>query len=278
MARPRRRRPPDWLVYGGAVLALTALAIGEQERADAPPAPPPMQGLDPALAPGAAFKAVEVKRAPASGVAAVAGTAFSVSDAGVWVTARHVVSGCSRTAVMVSQGRGVAARVVADRSSDLAVLITQGGAPPLPLAPYRALLKGQRGYQPGFPQGTAGETATRYLGFDVLRPPGRGARPQTVTAWAEVGRTDGLSGSLAGLSGAPVLDWRGQVVGVILAESPRRGRLYSATGEALRAALAAAGQAPSGFARGETITTENYGRAADDLRRDLRVAQVVCLE
>ena len=27
----------------------------------------------------------------------------------------------------------------------------------------------------------------------------------------------------------------------------------------------------------EPVTTENYGRVADDLRRDLRVAQVVCL-
>jgi hypothetical protein len=34
---------------------------------------------------------------------------------------------------------------------------------------------------------------------------------------------------------------------------------------------------PSGFARGQAITTDNYGRAADGLRRDLRVAQVVCL-
>ena len=35
------------------------------------------------------------------------------------------------------------------------------------------------------------------------------------------------------------------------------------------AARAAAGRA--------SITIDNYGRVADDLRRDLRVAQVVCL-
>ncbi|HYD44523.1 MAG TPA: serine protease, partial [Phenylobacterium sp.] len=28
---------------------------------------------------------------------------------------------------------------------------------------------------------------------------------------------------------------------------------------------------------GEAITIDNYGRAADSLRRDLRVAQVICL-
>jgi hypothetical protein len=29
---------------------------------------------------------------------------------------------------------------------------------------------------------------------------------------------------------------------------------------------------------GEPITTDNYGRVADTLRRDLRVAQVICLK
>ena len=90
-------------------------------------------------------------------------------------------------------------------------------------------------------------------------------------------RTDGLNGSLAGLSGAPVLDAKGQVVGVTLAESPRRGRIYSAPRRAIRDALAQAGQVPAAFALGQRITTDNYGRAADALRRDLSVAQVVCL-
>ena len=75
-----------------------------------------------------------------------------------------------------------------------------------------------------------------------------------------------------------MLDAKGEVVGVTLAESPRRGRIYSAPRRALAAALAAAGQAPAGFAPGQPITTDNYGRAADALRRDLSVAQVVCLD
>jgi hypothetical protein len=74
-----------------------------------------------------------------------------------------------------------------------------------------------------------------------------------------------------------VLDRTGQVVGVTLAESARRARVYSSTPQAMRAALALAKVQPSDFARGQAITTDNYGRAADSLRRDLRVAQVVCL-
>ena len=74
-----------------------------------------------------------------------------------------------------------------------------------------------------------------------------------------------------------VLDAAGQVVGLTLAEAPRRGRIYAASGEAIRAAMAKAGARPSSLARGEVIDVDNYGRVADTLRRDLRVARVVCL-
>ena len=146
------------------------------------------------------------------------------------------------------------------------------------LAVRYPLGKGQIAFHPGYPRGQAGEAASRYLGAYWLPSPHRGSPAQPVQAWAEVGKTDGLKGSLAGLSGAPVLDAKGQVVGVTLAESPRRGRIYSAPRRAIRAALIAAGQKPAVFAQGQPITTDNYGRAADAMRRNLSVAEVVCLD
>jgi S1-C subfamily serine protease len=270
------RLPPDWVIYAGAVAALIVLATAKQERADAPPAPPPIPveaaplGLTPALR----ATQLHLPRAREQAV----GTAFSVSDAGVWITARHVISGCRRAAVLVSPSRGVEARASWDTSSDIAVLTTEGGAPPLPLAQDASLQDGQRAYQPGFPQGAPGETTARLLGRYLLRRPERGEPAQQVLAWAEVGRTEGLKGSLAGLSGAPVLDGAGRVIGVTLAESPRRGRIYTAPPGAVLEALHHAGRAPSGFAAGQPINRSNYGRVADALRRDLRVAPVACLD
>ena len=273
--RPTARGAPDWIIYVAAVAAVAVLAVGQQERSDAPAAPPPLKGRD-GTGPTAGLRPAGITALPQD-QGRVSGTAFSVSDAGVWLTARHVVSGCRRTAVLVAEGRGVTAVVTADASSDVAVLTTEGGAPPLPLATELSLHQGQRGFHPGFPRGQAGEAASRLLGPDTLQDGARGSRPQSVLAWAEVGRTDGLRGSLAGLSGAPVLDEAGRVVGVTLAESPRRGRIYSAPPQAIRAALARAGRAAGGFAQGQAITTDNYGRAADGLRRELRVARVMCL-
>ena len=268
-------RSSDLLLYGGAVTLLVVLALSQQERANAPAAPPPVPGD---TGSGATLGPAQVKRVPPQALEQASGTAFSVSETGVWITARHVVEGCRRAAVLVAPGRGVQARVAADHRSDLAVLLTQGGAPPLPLAPRYPLDKGQIAFHPGYPRGQPGEAASRYLGDYWLPNAFRGRPAQPVQAWAEVGKTDGLEGSLAGLSGAPVLDAKGQVIGVTLAESPRRGRIYSATRRDIRAALAASGQKPAVFAQGQPITTENYGRAADGLRRSLSVAEVVCLD
>jgi hypothetical protein len=90
-----------------------------------------------------------------------------------------------------------------------------------------------------------------------------------------VGRTSDLHGPLTGMAGAPVLDGEGRVVGVTLGEARRRGLVLTTTPESLAAAVT--GPIAHEPAVGQPITTENYGRAADTLRRDLRVAQVRCL-
>jgi len=270
-------RLPDWVVYSAVVAALLVVAVGRQEKANAPPPPPPVPGEEGVpLGPSSPFDptvVVEVPGAAESG----SGTAFSVADSGVWLTARHVVEGCDQTALVVAEGRGVAVDVAIDPGGDAAILTSQGGAPAMPLGLDEPLHRGDLAYHPGFPQGRPGETASRLIGRENLVVRGRGARTEPVLVWAEIGRTDGLTGSLAGLSGAPALDSAGRVIGVTIAESPRRGRIYTTAPETVYTAFEIAERRPSSYAVGETINNENYGRVADSLRRDLRVAQVVCL-
>jgi serine protease Do len=269
-------RPPDWLVYGAIVGGLLFLSFGRRERANAPEAPPPIPGeAQMPLAAASPFSSSPVVPVGVH-VETMSGTAFSVGDAGVWLTAGHVLAGCRQPAIVVAAGRGVAARLRAI-DGDVAVLTTEGGSPALPLAVLSELHAGQRGYLPGYPHRAPGEAATRLLGSQQIRGLGRGAATSIELAWAEIGRTDGLKGSLAGLSGAPVLNAAGDVVGVTLGEAPRRGRVYTATPDTVRRALVAAGVKPPPPGSGQPINVENYGRVADGLRRDLRVAQVVCL-
>jgi serine protease Do len=267
---------PDWALYGAVIAALLAAAVSRQERADAPEPPPPVQGEDAVpISPAGPFGTSLVTRV-AGRHRVEMGTAFSVGEVGQWVTARHVVAGCSKVALMVAPGRGVLAKVRTDPPVDLAVLTTDGGALGLPLATDEPKV-GDRGFHPGFPKGAAGEATSRFLGRERLPSHRRGAPAQMVLAWSETGRTRGLHGTLSGLSGAPVLDGKGMVVGVTLAEQPRRGRLYTTTPATLAKTLEKARLFPSGAGLGDPVTVGNYFRVADTLRRDVRVAQVICL-
>ena len=266
-------RPPDWLILIGVVGGLTALAVTRPWRpqavtpaaisAGAPLAPASM--LDPAI---------WVKAPPESGLGA--GTAFSVDDRGVWLTARHVVEGCRRAVIVTAPGRGVAAQVRLSPGRETAVLITRGGAPALPIAPEAFLRRGQMAFHPGFPGARPGEAASQLVRRATLWIGGRGLRAEPVLTFAELSRAPSLHGSLVGISGAPVLDAAGEVLGVTVAEAPRRRRLYTTTPSSLRAALSEASVAPSNAA-GEAETAQNYGAVADDLRARLSVAEVVCL-
>ncbi len=270
---------PDWAVYATVVGALLVVSLARRENANAPPAPPPPNDTEESalLGPQAPFDPMGVVAAPGGALAPVSGTAFIVAAQGRWLTAGHVVEGCRKAAILLGGGHAIPADVRRFPKGDVALLVSNGGPTALPIAAGRTLVEGERAYVAGYPQGRPGEVALRLLGRETLRlRPRRGEPSQTVLAWAEVGRTENLRGSLAGLSGAPVLDGQGRVVGVTLAERPRRGRVYTTAPEGVRPSLKVMAP-PQEPATGEIITTENYGRVADTLRRDLRVAQVVCL-
>jgi serine protease Do len=265
--------PPDWLIYFSATVLVMFLANSFQERADAPPAPPPPPGeaalpLDPALP----FNPVGLTAIHGEGLRS--GAAFSAAEPGQWLTTLRLVQNCPKTVLVVGEGKGVVAAVAATPAPGLAMLTTKGGAPAL--VPATRLPKiGERGFLAGFPQNHPGEATVRYLGTETLPGRRRGEPAQTALVWAESGRTEGLEGSLAGLAGGPVMDSSGAVFGVILGEAPRRGRLYSTSPATLAKAMPhnSAATIP-----GEPVTIENYGRVADALRRDLRVAKIVCLK
>ncbi|MFL5334001.1 MAG: serine protease [Geminicoccaceae bacterium] len=136
-----------------------------------------------------------------------AGTGFFLGGAGRLVTAAHLVAGCAVVRVVPEGGAGLAAKVESrDAGLDVAVLRVSGGAPvPAALAPE---LPAAGAYLTavGYPEAAAGGALARLpltaIELPIPRPPER--MP--------------LHGAVAhpGMSGAPVVDAHGRVVGMLL--------------------------------------------------------------
>jgi len=204
------------------------------------------------------------------------GTAFAINEAGAWLTARHVVDGCSRVGLAVGNGRMVRVEEVhTSDDSDLALLVTDRAPVALQLDLDRELRIGEPGYHVGFPQGMSGEAVSVLESRSNLVTRGRYAMEEPVLAWAEQERTDGIEGTLSGMSGGPVFDRDGTVIGITVAESPRRGRIYSASPDSIRRFLDGQGLvAPGGDAR--PISATSYAAEADRLRDSRAVVKVLC--
>ena len=270
----------DRLLVGLLVLALIHVALrdfsGSEPRRPAPePAPRNERPLAP---PSAGDPTVIVEAEPKRGNAT--GTAFSVADDGVWLTARHVTSSCRQVWVETAPRRGLPAlRVVEHPGADIAVILTRRGAPALALS--TRLGRGQEGFHFGFPGGRPGEAHSQLLGRARLRTTGMRHTVEPVVAWAELRRhPDGLD-ALGGLSGGPVLDRGGEAVGVTIATSRRRGRVFTTAPRSVRevleqAAVAAAGRS-SAAAPGSFLNGADFPRHGDALRARLTVAKVICL-
>jgi S1-C subfamily serine protease len=246
------------------------------QRADAPEALPDAPEAGAFLPPPSIYDPeVLVEVGP---VASGLGSAFAISEDGWWLTARHVVDECDRVGLVVSHG---AATPVTDVKvalfADLALLKTDRAPVALALdTSERRFQVGQRAFHVGFPQGRPGEAYSRLIGRETLVARGRYEAEEPVLAWAELGRTSGLRGSLAGISGGPAFAANGQVIGVTVAESARRGRIYTAAPTSILRLLRVE-QVEAQGAPAPRLTPDNYGVTSDDLRRELAVAQVVCV-
>jgi S1-C subfamily serine protease len=267
---------PDWLLYIIVIAAVVFVLFRVDQRADAPETLPEMPETGSFLPPPSAFDPeVLVEVGP---VASGMGTAFAISPDGWWLTARHVVDGCERVGLVVSRGAAAPVQEVKRALfADLALLRTPRAEAPLAIdTSEREFQIGQRAFHVGFPQGRPGEAYSRLIGRERLIATGRYKVEEPVLVWAELGRTGGMRGSLAGMSGGPAFASNGQVIGVTIAESGRRGRIYTAAPSSILRLLRVE-QVDAVGLPAPRLTSDNYGQESDDLRRALAVAQVVCV-
>lgn len=230
----------------------------------------------PKLPPASARDPVMVIQTPTEKRNSV-GTAFSISRNGLWMTARHVVDGCRQVWLLTGPRRGIrVGRIWIDRRSDIAFLQTRDGRTPMQFR-SQPLAQNLHGYHFGYPKGKPGDVSSLLLGRRRMRVIGRYRTEEPVIAWAETRRVPDSEGHLGGISGGPAVDAQGRVVGVTVAGSKRRGRVYTTAPVAMRAALDRA-RLQALTARGPimTVNDADFDAIGRRLRRSLTVAQVYC--
>lgn len=274
-------RIPAWSVYSVFLVVIVAVLFFREARETAPVLPMPYEIAEPAeMAEGPPLPEadpfdeqilVQVGDAE-DGI----GTAFAINRSGAWLTARHVVEGCRLVGLAVRDGRMVRVNAVrTSPNSDLALLITDRAPAALQLGLDRELRIGEAGYHVGFPQGRSGEARSELQARSRLLTRGRYVTEENVLAWGEKARSDGIDGTLSGMSGGPVFDAGGAVVGVTVAESPGRGRIYAAGPETISRFLDEQGLLAFGDAP-RPIHASSYVREADRLRSQQAIVKVLC--
>lgn len=201
------------------------------------------------------------------------GTAFSVGD-GKWLTARHVTDGCDDIGLQIASRKGIRVTNLENHpNADVTLLTTKTGPRPFPLGDQ--VTRGDDGYLVGFPKGRPGAVHATKIGTTILQERGRYKTRERADVWSERSRIPDRFDSLGGLSGGPAFSADGHLVGVVLAEEPRRGRVISAEPATLSHMIQRAGHIGQTTAAGP-FDPNAYPKAARVLLTSLRVAKVLC--
>lgn len=207
------------------------------------------------------------------------GTAFSIDGRGLWVTARHVTYGCDQLLLLRPRRSPLRVRnLVEHERADVSILQTDGGAAALRVD-YTAQEYNQEGFHFGFPRGEPGSVYSKLIGRRTINSKGTRYTREPVLVWAEQIRIPDSNASLGGISGGPILNAAGSVVGVHVAGSVRRGRSFSSLPSTIDELLdqneieVTASDNPVDIT---SLNPNDFSYVGEDLRGDHTVAQVVC--
>ena len=209
------------------------------------------------------------------------GTSFPIAP-GAWLTARHVANGECNRVILIVNGRKVPAQIAyLHPQADLALLkTTNASGPALPLA-TGDVEQNETGYTFGYPKEKLGATKDRLMGRSRMQLSGEINGTGPVLTWAEVVRYPDDLPALSGMSGGPVFDEQGKIVGIMVAASVRRGRIHTVAPEILQATAqsfaltdASANAEPVGDVAMQSVSLSDTASA---LSKSSRIVPTYCI-
>jgi S1-C subfamily serine protease len=176
----------------------------------APPPPPPRSPTPTSRPPGATPGATSSARDP--GARTGQGTCFAIDARGTIVTAHHVIAGARSIAVVFGGGQPIPARVVrSSEATDVALLRAERATSDF------LSLSAPRGAQLGMPVFTIGFPNPDLLG---VAPKFTEGAVSSLSGWGDEAALMQVTVPVQpGNSGGPLVDERGEVVGVMIARA-----------------------------------------------------------
>ena len=222
---------------------------------------------------------VDVEGIPAGMTAR--GTSFPLGR-GLWLTARHVVGDDCDKIVLIIDGSNVFATIkYLDPNADLAVLQTAAIAVPALPIEVEDPSDDEGAFAFGFPKGMLGGTQDQLMGRAHMKLGGRLMGTAPVLTWTELQRYPDNLESLSGISGGPMLDGNGNVIGIIVAASVRRGRNYTVAPEILHkieSELGLVEPRPEEMSARDAVTQPvSLDHSATALSKNARIALTYCI-
>ncbi|MEE2746716.1 MAG: serine protease [Pseudomonadota bacterium] len=214
------------------------------------------------------------------------GSALAVHPNGVWLTAKHVIKGCKKIYLQggFSQGKLVNLKpinITRHPTADVAVISTQKNDHDR--EPFKLRVTGDQAgdaFHIGFPGGKPGAIHSRFLGRMHVRRVTRHKKAEEVLVWAEASRIPDLRGSLGGMSGGPVVDRTGALIGISSAASVRRGRILTSLPTTLADTIRQSGNHPNKVRRKRKnifeLTPNRFPTYASAVIQDRRAIRVIC--
>ncbi len=163
------------------------------------------------------------------------GTAFYIGN-NKWLTARHVINKCPQVFLEQNSSKQLIERIIIHPNSDLAIF---EHSPNFYLGKFSLARDiSATSFASGYPGGYPGDVTLSFLGFTAMEERGYNILERH-TVFAISKKEPERLVSFGGISGGPSYDGFGNVNGVVVAESVRRGLLFAVSIEQIAWLIAA---------------------------------------
>ena len=206
------------------------------------------------------------------------GTAFAIDRDGLWITARHVVDGCTRLGFLLPDGRRAygSQQVWIHPNSDMALVQGPETVAAVELTQHPSP-SGADAFHIGYPQGKPADVWSQVIGRARMVTRGRYRITEPVVAYAEVQRFPSFTGSLGGMSGGPIFNNEGRIIGITVAGNPRRGRVIGTAPRSFDRLFKTARRMPGmDNITAPPIDSSTLAATGKEMRRRFVVAKLIC--